>query len=72
MIAQLVNNGDMQKAIDSTPKELVESVALIGDPKLWAERLAEYKKVGVTLPVIRPMTNVTESLRLIKEIPDIF
>ena len=72
LISQLVNAGDMQKAIESTPKELVESVSLIGDPKSWAERLNDYKKVGIRLPVIRPMTNLMESLRLIKETPDIF
>jgi alkanesulfonate monooxygenase SsuD/methylene tetrahydromethanopterin reductase-like flavin-dependent oxidoreductase (luciferase family) len=72
LIAQLVNIGDMQTAIDSTPMELVESVALIGDPKLWTERLEDYKKAGIKLPVIRPMTNLIESLRLIKETSDIF
>jgi alkanesulfonate monooxygenase SsuD/methylene tetrahydromethanopterin reductase-like flavin-dependent oxidoreductase (luciferase family) len=72
LIAQLVNAGDIQKAIDSTPQELVESVSLIGDPKFWPKRLDDYKKVGISLLVLRPMTNLIESLRLIKETSDIF
>ena len=71
-VAQAVNAGDMERAVGLTPRELVGSLSLVGDPEAWRDRLAQYREAGVLFPVIRPATSVPDSLRLIEETADIF
>ena len=71
-VAQAISEGSMDKAIKLTPKELVESLPLVGDPASWGQRLQAYRDAGVALPVVRPATSPPDTLKLFKETAHIF
>jgi 5,10-methylenetetrahydromethanopterin reductase len=50
--------GDLAEAKRLVPAAAIEALAVVGDPGHAAERVEEYRKVGVTLPILMPIGNV--------------
>jgi probable F420-dependent oxidoreductase len=44
--------GDRGKALEVAPTELIEDIFVLGDPETQRARLAEYRDLGVTVPVL--------------------
>jgi len=50
--------GDVAEAKRLIPEEAIQSLAIVGDSDHALERIGEYRKAGITLPVAMPIGNV--------------
>ncbi len=50
--------GDVAEAKRLVPDEAIEALAVVGDAEHALDRVREYGKVGVTLPILMPIGNV--------------
>lgn len=50
--------GDVPEAKRLIPSEAIEALAVVGDPDHAASRVGEYRKAGVTLPILMPIGDV--------------
>ncbi|MCI0798219.1 MAG: LLM class flavin-dependent oxidoreductase [Chloroflexi bacterium] len=48
------NEGDQEKAIRLVPAELIDKIALVGSADQCRARLEEYRRAGITQPIISP------------------
>jgi alkanesulfonate monooxygenase SsuD/methylene tetrahydromethanopterin reductase-like flavin-dependent oxidoreductase (luciferase family) len=48
--------GDRARALAAVPDEMVDAINVVGDPALVADTIAAYRRVGVDVPVIFPLT----------------
>ncbi|MCH8282048.1 MAG: LLM class flavin-dependent oxidoreductase [Chloroflexi bacterium] len=48
------NEGDQEKAIRLVPAELIDKIALVGTADQCRARLEEYRRAGITQPIISP------------------
>jgi alkanesulfonate monooxygenase SsuD/methylene tetrahydromethanopterin reductase-like flavin-dependent oxidoreductase (luciferase family) len=55
--------GDVAGASRLVPEGAVDALSIAGRPDQALDRIAEYQKVGVTLPVIMPVGNVEAALQ---------
>ncbi len=54
--------GDIPEAKRLVPEEAIEALTVCGDGDHAAERLKEYEKAGVTLPIVMPIGNVRQAI----------
>lgn len=52
------NKGDVAEAKRLVPEEAIEALTVTGDAERATERIKEYEKAGVTLPIVMPIGNV--------------
>lgn len=50
--------GDIREAKRLIPEGAIEALTVSGDPDHALERIEEYRKAGVTLPILMPIGNV--------------
>lgn len=55
--------GDVPEAKRLVPDEAIEALAVVGNEDHARERVAEYGKAGVTLPILMPIGNVEYALK---------
>ena len=48
------NEGDQEKAVGLVPAELIDKIALVGSADQCRARLEEYRRAGITQPIISP------------------
>jgi probable F420-dependent oxidoreductase len=60
--------GDRQAAARLVPDALVDAVALVGPPQRCRERLAEYRKAGLDLPIVTPRVRDGGGAAAVKEV----
>lgn len=54
--------GDVAEAKGLVPDEAIEALAVVGDVDHALDRVKEYGKVGVTLPILMPIGNVSYAI----------
>ncbi|MBI4258488.1 MAG: LLM class flavin-dependent oxidoreductase [Thaumarchaeota archaeon] len=54
--------GDVSEAGSKIPWEVIDALTLTGTPSHCIERLEEYRKAGVKLPILMPMGDVTKAI----------
>jgi len=54
--------GDVPEAGRSVPEEAIEALTLAGGTDHVLDRIEEYRKAGVTLPILMPIGNVTYAM----------
>lgn len=55
--------GDAAEARRLIPEEAIETLTITGTPEHAAERVGEYSRVGITLPILMPIGNVDYAIR---------
>lgn len=55
--------GDVPEAKRLVPEEAIEALAVVGTADHARERVAEYEKAGVTLPILMPIGNVEYAVK---------
>ena len=53
-VQQAWNDGDQEEARRKVPAALIESIALVGTVDQFRSKLGEYRRAGITLPIISP------------------
>ncbi len=53
-VRRLWNEGDQEGARRLIPSELIDKIALVGDPGQYRRKLEEYRQAGITQPIISP------------------
>ena len=60
--------GDRAAAVRLVPDALVDAVALVGPPERCRERLSEYRKAGVGLPIVTPRVRDGGGIAAVKDV----
>ena len=60
--------GDRRRAASLVPSGLIEKVALVGTPGECRERIQEYRRAGITLPIISPRFSGKDAQRQAMEV----
>jgi 5,10-methylenetetrahydromethanopterin reductase len=55
--------GDVPEAKKLVPDEAIEALTLVGSPDHAMDRIAEYARAGVTLPILMPIGNLDHAIR---------
>jgi 5,10-methylenetetrahydromethanopterin reductase len=53
---------DLAAAARAMPDEVIEALTLTGDPDQCAERLKDYRKAGVDLPILMPIGDINAAM----------
>ncbi len=56
--------GDVAGAKKLIPQKAIESLAIVGDERRARERVKEYVRAGVTLPILMPIGNVEYAMKM--------
>jgi 5,10-methylenetetrahydromethanopterin reductase len=60
--------GEHQKAKQLVPAELIDEMGLVGTPEEVRERIQAYREVGITLPIVVPNVDRTNSVEQTREL----
>ena len=60
-VAQAWNEGDRDRAVRLVPTELIDKIAVMGTPEECRERIRDYRRAGITLPLISPRASGKDS-----------
>ena len=53
-VRQAWRAGDEARALELVPEGLIEKIAIVGTPEQCRQRIEEYRRAGITLPLISP------------------
>jgi probable F420-dependent oxidoreductase len=63
-IKEAFDRGGRDAAVTKVPDELIDAVALAGTPETCRERIEEYRRAGLALPIISPRASGPETLHI--------